>query len=189
MKFPIMKLSWHEDTIATENVQMDHEDATENVQLDHENTVATENIQIDHENTVVTVNIQIDHESTAETENVHVRSVKRKQDPIQWKKNSSKRLRMEGKPYKGMKKVDGKWDFNVDRAQRISAPRTCSKWCEKSIVKQCNTLTEGDRTVIFTKFWTDMNWDQKKIYVNALVEQDPVKEKTVETSRRNRSYR
>lgn len=66
----------------------------------------------------------MDHEETVETnqngDNVtqSLNISKRKNDSSRWKKNNAKRLRMEGKPYKGMKQVDGKRDFHVDRAGR-----------------------------------------------------------------------
>ena len=90
-----------------------------------------------------------------------------------------------------MKKVEGKWYFFVDRVQRILIPRHCSKRCDKSAVKKCCNITEDDRKKIFTRFWNDMNWEEKKVYINSLVEIAPVKEKTIadKSSRKNRSYK
>lgn len=138
--------------------------------------------------------LRVDHVETVEIDqsgdNVTLNRSKRNNDSSSWKKNNAKRLRMEGKAYKGMKKVDGKWDFHVDRSGRILTPKNCSKRCDRSGVKNCNNIAEDDRKVIFNRFWS-MNWDQKKIYVNSLVEIQSVKEKTTNTeiSRRSRSYK
>lgn len=95
---------------------------------------------------------------------------------------------MEGKTYKGMTKLDGKWGFNVDRTERILAPRSCSKRCQRPGVKKCSSFTEEDRNTIFTNFW-NMTWDERKVYVNSLIGSADVSEKTVgQNSRRNRSY-
>ena len=96
----------------------------------------------EQEITIDSEEISIDNEETVRT--VENRS-KRKKGASNWKKNSAKQLRMEGKIYKGIKKVEGKWDFFVDRAQRILIPRKCSKRCDKSALKKCCNITEDDR--------------------------------------------
>ena len=127
--------------------------------------------------------LSVDHEEIVD--NTSDEGTLKRKDTSHWKENQAKRLRMEGKAYKGMKKVDGKWDLHVDRSGRILLPKDCSKRCDKT--KQCQQISEDERKVIFERFWS-MNWDQRKINVNSLVEIEPPKETSVD-SRRNRTYK
>ncbi|WAR13967.1 hypothetical protein MAR_004072 [Mya arenaria] len=115
------------------------------------------------------LDIQIDHEETVER-------------VTQRAKN--KQLRMKGKAYRGMKKVDGRWGNYVERGGRFLCPRNCSKRCEKSSVRFCPTITEETRQEIFDKFVATLDWDERKVYVNSLVGSGVQNVKTVENSRR-----
>ena len=196
----------HEQAI-TEVMQAEHEQATTGVKQDdpeetlakvrkvgnEKSTAETNNIsevtQVDHEEAVPEA-MQVDHEEIiAET----VTGLnKRKGDPTLWKKNVQKQMRMEGKKYLGTKKskADGKWDYCVERGERIITPRGCSKRCDKSSSKGCSKFSEEERRNLFTSFWENMNWDEKKVYCNSLVEVRTVGRRTSEgESRRNVSYR
>ncbi|ESO93015.1 hypothetical protein LOTGIDRAFT_162040 [Lottia gigantea] len=49
-----------------------------------------------------------------------------------WTKNVHKRLRMEGKSYKGVKKDAGShYTYSTDKSERTLGPRNCSKLCDK----------------------------------------------------------
>ena len=106
-------------------------------------------------------------------------------------KNLNKRLRMMGKKYKGLKRISEKYEFCVDRAERSLTPSKCSKRCGKSRVIHCPQISEDDRQSIFSKFWDNMDWDQRKVYVNSLVIKEISKRQMGEdnTSRKKYSYR
>lgn len=128
----------------------------------------------------------VDHEEVVS--NVRNENTKTKSGESNWIKNQNKRLRMQGKAYKGMKKEDGKWGFVIDRNKRTLGERNCSKRCATSKVKQCSSFNEDDRKAIFKMFWENMNWEERKVYVNSLVGTSATASKTAENSRRNLSY-
>jgi hypothetical protein len=127
----------------------------------------------------------IDENENAE-ETVPVRKRKKKEE---WCKNVNKRLRMEGKQYKGVSKnEEGAKTYCVDRNERIVSPRGCSKTCNKSKKRKCLLFTDNERKEIFNRFWT-MTWDEKRVFVCSLVEKRDVKQRTLDTdSRRNCSF-
>lgn len=91
---------------------------------------------------------------------------RRKADKKLWKKNLNKRLRMEGKPYLGYSRPrGGKMKQNKHREERLMGSRCDSEFCRKSHMRNCADITEENRACIFNKFWNDMNWDQRKIFV------------------------
>lgn len=141
------------------------------------------------ENEQIIGNVIVDHEEVIEA--VPLERENKTKAEVDWEKNVNKRLRMEGKPYKGMSKEGGKWGFNKERNGRILTESKCSKRCNRlGMVKQCYQLTENDRQTIFTNFWENMTWEQRKVYINSLVTAVDVTDKTVgENSRRNRSFR
>ena len=107
---------------------------------------------------------ELDHEDLGDPDNEPEQGAgnvpsKHKKSLSEWKKDTAKRLRMKGKAYKGMKRVDGKWDYHVNRSGRILAPKNCLKRCDRYGVKQCQNISDNDRKVIFNRFW-NMNWDQ-----------------------------
>lgn len=104
-------------------------------------------------------------------------------DNEQWQKNRNKKLRMQGQKYLGLKKDhNGKYAYSIEREEREILPSKCSKRC-----KHCALFTENERTEIFNRFWNNMDWDQKKIFVCSMVDKFEAKKKT-EDSRRNQSF-
>lgn len=81
------------------------------------------------------------------------------------------------KKYLGVKKNEsGEVKYDVDRPERILGERHCGKKCDKS--RKCNLIDEETRTNIFTSFWKNMTWSEKKVYVVNLVEKRGIKRKT-----------
>lgn len=106
-------------------------------------------------------------------------------DSSSWEKNRNKKLRMQGKRYEGLKKgADGKFAYSVQRQERTVGERHCSKRC-----KTCSLITEKDRLDIFNRFWKNMNWDEKKMFVIGMVEKTEAKRKKVEDSRRKYTFK
>lgn len=54
----------------------------------------------------------------------------------------------------------------------------------------CNTFSENDRLQIFIDFRTNLNWDEKQMYVSFLVKKVPVERRRSDASisRRNHTY-
>lgn len=40
---------------------------------------------------------------------------------------------------------------------------------------QCKIFTEKERNEIFKSFWSDISWDQRKIYINCLIKKQETK--------------
>ncbi|MES9905049.1 MAG: hypothetical protein ABW168_20530 [Sedimenticola sp.] len=112
-----------------------------------------------------------------------------KHDKSNYEKNINKRLRMEGKSYKGMEKRDGSWKYCAERNGRILTPKGCSKRCDRSKVLECTKFSEEDRQDIFTKFWANLNWDERKVYVISLVKLVPIAKKIDGPGRRGVTYK
>ena len=56
--------------------------------------------------------------------------------------------------------------------------------------QKCPLITEEDREIIFSNFWKNLNWDERKVYVNSLIGSSDVSERTIEgNSRRNKSLK
>jgi hypothetical protein len=56
-------------------------------------------------------------------------------------------------------------------------------------MRKCQQISAEDRTFIFNGFWSMRNWDERQVYVSALVSKELIKKKTTdkETSRRSSS--
>lgn len=113
------------------------------------------------------------HQGVSEVESVEsnepLRLVKRKRHkvakPEEWEKTENKRLRMEGKVYLGRKCHDGT-TVKTNRPERTMGPMCTSKVCASSNFKRkCSLFSFEERTAIHTRFWRDLNWDQKKMFI------------------------
>lgn len=112
----------------------------------------------------------------------------RKAQPETWKKNLSKQLRMEGKEYNGYERPRGEKVRNIIRRPRALGPRCVSDFCTKSKIRSCADISEEDRQSIFQKFWTEMDWHQRKVYVANNVTFQGKARQTSENSRRSGTY-
>ncbi|XP_063343475.1 uncharacterized protein LOC134637072 isoform X2 [Pelmatolapia mariae] len=92
-------------------------------------------------------------------------------DPLKWKQNRQKQLRMEGKSYVSKCKKDGEI---VTKHPRAIGPRCTSDACKKATNRLCSEITEETRKKVFNEFWQHMNWAQRKLYVAGQVDRDPV---------------
>lgn len=116
----------------------------------------------------------------------------RQQQNIKHSKVLNKRLRMESKVYASYRQTINKKIHEVIRKSRKIGPICSSKICEKSTARMCNLFSDDDRLKIFNHFWSNLNWDEKKLYVNSLVKITPVVRRRVKTStlihRKNYNY-
>lgn len=106
--------------------------------------------------------------------------------PEKWKKNVTKRLRMEGKEYVGYKRPRGEKVQPQIRNSRVMGPRCISNFCKKSKIRCCDEVGDDDRDKIFHQFWNDMDWHQRKVYVaNNVTFQGKGRPTVSESSRRS----
>lgn len=113
-------------------------------------------------------------------------------DPSQWNDGKNKKLREQGKSYKGWERPkDGKGKRGHERDERKLGPPCKSEACKKSKFRQCQGIEMNERDEIFSNFWEKLSWDQKKMYIVSLVtkaEKKHTTKKPGELSRKNFSY-
>lgn len=116
----------------------------------------------------------------------------KKQNKDKWKYESQKKKRMRGEDYAGFKTdaADNKRKLINIRNAKALGPTCSSKTCEASGVRHCSVFSEEARQQLFEYFWTQLNWEQKKLYVLSLVDQIPKKSATkgVQNSKRVDTY-
>lgn len=130
--------------------------------------------------------IRSDNEDGEETKENRRRN--RKARPGQWKRNETKKNRMEGKNYSGYKRSRlGVIKSGIPRQARKMGPPCESKMCQKSKKRHCQEFSEKERNSLFKPFWESMNWDQKRVYAMSLIKQSEKKRSSTdnELSRRN----
>jgi hypothetical protein len=103
----------------------------------------------------------IEYETAAHE--LSVRKRNKKADPSIWNRNKQKKLRMKGMACKGLSKSGGKYEFSIEREERVMKERTCKDKCKK-----CWNISEDERRRTFEQFWSNMDWNQKKVYVLSL---------------------
>ncbi|XP_071147129.1 uncharacterized protein [Mytilus edulis] len=166
-------------------------DSNNNDAIDSENDDSDlEQNNVQSEKSVLEPDNNIIQTDDAGLENTgHTRTKRKKKAPAEWLKNTNKRLRMEGKQYKGvLKNEKGIRTYCIDREQRIMAPSGCTNKCKKSEKRKCQIFEEKEREEIFNGFW-QLIWEEKKVFVCNLVWKHDVKQRTtVGASRRKCSY-
>lgn len=106
---------------------------------------------------------------------------RKRKNKSNWKKSVQKRRRMMGHPYPGRSKKE-----EVTKEPRVMGPRCQSAACVKSSKHHCSKIGEADREKVFKRFWENMNWEEKKMYVRGLVDVTPVQRRRgSENSRRS----
>lgn len=102
-----------------------------------------------------------------------VRNKKRKKraqvEKNTWLVAKNKNRRECGKSYWGRKKESDVWNYKkIKVARAIKARCKCAQTCDTATMK-CALVTDAQRQQIFKTFWK-MDWKQKKVYVNTLVQ-------------------
>ena len=122
------------------------------------------------------------------------RKRKKKVDKENWSREVNKEKRMRGDNYTGFsleQKVS-----NGPKLQQQNVPKperrlqqTCSSIsCVRSKLRHCQEFTEQRREEIFTNFWKNMDWREKKEFVRSsidIIKKKESKEKVPEESKRN----
>jgi hypothetical protein len=82
--------------------------------------------------------------------------------PEEWKRQVVKNKRLKGESYKNVK---GK-----EIQTKVMGPACTSKFCKKSSLRHCPSLSEKQRKDIFDQFWKMNTWEERRLYVHALVD-------------------
>nr|CAI5865996.1 unnamed protein product [Callosobruchus analis] len=131
----------------------------------------------------------LDGDSTEDDVSKQKRKRSRMPKKEEWSREKAKIRRMNGMSYIGYTRDrKGKVFHNKERENRVMGPRCQSNKCMKYKNRFCINMSEDERNSIFKKFWEDMSWDQKKIYVSNLVQKKDIERKFVENSRRSSTY-
>ncbi|XP_039286246.1 uncharacterized protein LOC120351823 [Nilaparvata lugens] len=77
----------------------------------------------------------------------------------------NKKLRMKGEAYIGFQKCkESKKNVQTAPKKERKLGENCSSaFCAKT--RMCNKITNEERSNLFHKFWKELSWDQRKIYV------------------------
>lgn len=139
---------------------------------------------------------EVDHEEVIAITATENKGSKRKQETKEhFMKAVQKKKRMKGEQYLGVlkNKDSGVKSYCVERAGKLLCPRQCSNKCHiNSNTRACPKVHDDDRSMIFERFWKNMDWKEKKLYVINHVQKCQVTERTTVTphdSRRNFSYK
>ena len=99
-------------------------------------------------------------DSSSEGRNYKKRKIAKGQN----KRHLNKKLRMSGQNYLGFRKPRNQKNtfHDTPREERQLKPR-CT--CKKTLSKKCSEISEQNRATIFSKFWSQMNWDQRRTFV------------------------
>ncbi|KAL3995807.1 RISC-loading complex subunit TARBP2 [Sarotherodon galilaeus] len=89
--------------------------------------------------------------------------------PHTWKKNVIKEKRLKGENYKNT--------MGQERPPKAMGPPCTSQHCFKSTTRSCELLTEVERRGIFNNFWSMPSWETRKVYIQTVVENVPIKQK------------
>lgn len=94
-----------------------------------------------------------------------------------WKRESTKRLRMNGEEYIGYQRKKPVVSHNVLRPPRNIQPTCLFLYCKKAKNRFCNTFDETQRLDIFVTFWK-ATWEEKKTLACSLVNKIKTKRST-----------
>ncbi|KAK3784762.1 hypothetical protein RRG08_032215 [Elysia crispata] len=94
-------------------------------------------------------------------------SKRRRKKPDTWKKNVTKKLRLEGRQYNTKK----------DQEERSLGPPRTSSFCYRSKLRGCTTLDQAERKSILNSFWKMGSWTERQTFVLCSVETIAKKQK------------
>ncbi|KAL4706868.1 hypothetical protein ACJJTC_010102 [Scirpophaga incertulas] len=73
------------------------------------------------------------------------------------------------------------------RPARKIGPRCTSEFCKKSKLRGCDTIPDEERNTLFSNYWNNMTWEQRKQYVASNVQVCPKKQVKCKTSSSRRN--
>lgn len=110
------------------------------------------------------------HSDSDNSDNLPTKSNKRKKrvqvQNCGWFASKNKKCRESGQRYFGKQKECSGWNYKKIKESRKIKERCC---CKENGAMKCSEINDDNRKKIFSEFW-QLEWNQKKIYVNSLVE-------------------
>lgn len=135
----------------------------------------------------------VDYSSTDSDEMPTKNNKRKKRFQVQkaaWYGEKNKIRRERGKRYFGRAKINGNWNYDIERQPKQIKER-CTCKTKKNGVLKCELVSDEKRKYMFDYFWT-LNWGEKKLYVDNTVKSSPVARprdrKDAQTSRRNQTF-
>lgn len=177
-------VSCNQQANTEEFVNSDREQANDNDYACDENSVedssSYKNQEGDQTNIVNTLSVSRNASHLEESINLEIEqgeekkqegSKKRKKVKGHNKRVINKKLRMAGKNYLGFRKPSNQKNtfHDAGREERKLKDRCACKKKSKDSTRKCYQISDEDRKIIFTKFWSDMTWEQRKVYVGNTV--------------------
>ncbi|KAL5246393.1 hypothetical protein ACI65C_013801 [Semiaphis heraclei] len=159
----------------------------ENITENTGKNIVDEEISLSNENELVFDGVEVlSADDSNDLEMDYAVTVSKESMAVSYKRKLNQKLRMTGDPYLGYSRSKRNQILqNVNRLGKTIRPACNSDVCRKSQKRKCNEIAEVNRLGIFNHFWKNLNWDEKKTYVTSLIITTPVKQRTVESSRRN----
>jgi hypothetical protein len=108
-------------------------------------------------------------------------------DNSKWQKNKNRQQRMRGEAYCSTIKECRSNDFII-REPRSLKPRCTSEKCRTSKSRCCEQFSDGERYQIFSHFWNDLDWNQRKAYVGGLAIAQDVKRRRTDCGDYRRKF-
>ncbi|CAG5040882.1 unnamed protein product [Parnassius apollo] len=106
----------------------------------------------------------------------------------EWQRNITKEKRMRGESYSGYSRKEKQVTTGIQRSKRQMGPTCDSNFCKNSAKRFCAEFGEHDRQFIFDNFWKELDWSGKKSFVSSMIDRIPIKQKTVDSHKRQQSY-
>lgn len=133
---------------------------------------------------------RVDSDPDSRSESEHVDSVNRTLDAPAvkrhkrprshvWKRQFIKEKRLKGESYKNA--------TGQKRQPKIMGPPCTSQHCLRSKKQSCELLSEEERMDIFNNFWSMPSWETRKLYIQTLLENVPIKQKKGSVSSRRKT--
>ena len=128
---------------------------------------------------------------SAESDNGGPNPKRKRSQGDQRKINQS--LRSKGLAYYGWKRQNSgqyKYQQKNPRQAKAMGPPCNSKFCFESTKRKCDEITEVQRQMLFDNYWSEMNYQQRQVYVSSLVDITEVKQRRSdsENPRKSRTY-
>lgn len=119
-----------------------------------------------------------------------VKRIKRPHNNLSRKRKLNKIKREAGLEYVGFSVSNDKMKQDTIRMARKMGPSCTSPFCEKSKFRNCQKFNEDTRTTIFQSFWKELeSWGSKRIFVQSLVKNVPIKNSRVRNTTRKQSFK
>ncbi|CAH2064989.1 unnamed protein product, partial [Iphiclides podalirius] len=97
------------------------------------------------------------------------------------RRREEKERRMTGKSYYGFRTAETvdregrRWIQDVPKSERRMGNRCSSELCAKGTHRRCSSIPDEGRREMFHRFWSELDWREKRDHVRSLVDTVPPK--------------